>query len=185
MNLMQSLQEVNRIFEEWKANFAPKDLLFTDANVNALVEYVALHFGGIVSITNLDAALANLPNLKRAPKKTALEREVEFRTKELQRRQREAAENAKPFNHAKGVQQQADKAAHHKQQETARNAINTAIESYECYRGPGRRDFTLMDQRKTRLRATRDVNKNADQVKLYALIQKMILEFPDPNERSR
>jgi hypothetical protein len=182
---MQSPQEVNRIFEEWKANFAPKDLLFTDPNVNALVEHVKLHFGGIVSITNLNATVAALPTLERAPKKTAQQIEEDFRKRELHRRQREAAENAVPFNHAKGVQQQSDKAAHHKQQETARNAINTAIESYECYRGPGRRDFALMDQRKTRLRATRDVNKSADQVKLYALIQKMILEFPDPNERSR
>jgi hypothetical protein len=87
MNLNQSLQEVNRIFEEWKNNFAPKDLLLDgkqgEANVNALVEYVTLHFGKVVSITNLNAAVEALPTLARAPKKTALEREVEFRTKEL------------------------------------------------------------------------------------------------------
>src|SRR5580704_9274088 len=112
---MQSLLEVNRIFEEWKANFAPKDLLFNDPNVNALVEYVTLHFGKVVSITNLNAAVAALPTLARAPRKTAQEIEIEFRTKELQRRQREAAENAIPFNHAKGVQEQADKAALNKE----------------------------------------------------------------------
>jgi hypothetical protein len=183
--MSQSLQEVNRIFEEWKANFAPKDLLFTDTNVNALVEHVKLYFGGIVSITNLIATVDALPTLERAPKKTAQQIEEDFRKRELQRRQREAAENAVPFNHAKGVQQQADKDKRDKEAATIQSAINSAIDSYECYRGPNRVDLTLTESRKQKLRAYRDANKHRDQVKVLTEIRQTILNYPDPNERSR
>jgi hypothetical protein len=182
----QSLQEVNRIFEEWTNNFAPKDLLQTPENINALVEYVTLHFGKVVSITNLDAALAALPSLARAPKKTALEREVEFRTKELQRRQREAAENAVPFNHAEKVQEQAAKATLDKEAAAIQSLIKSAIDSYECYRGPNRVDITGTDSRKKSLWAYHAANKHRrDQKKVLAEIRTTILNFPDPNERSR
>lgn len=65
------------------------------------------------------------------------------------------------------------------------SAINSAIESYECYRGPNRVDHTLTDSRKTKLSAYRDANKNRDQVKVLAEIRQMILDFPERNERSR
>jgi hypothetical protein len=183
--MSQSLQEVNRIFEEWKANFAPKDLLFTDANVNALVEHVKLHFGGIVSITNLNATVAALPSLQRAPKKTALEIETEFRTKELQRRQREAAENAVPFNHAKAVKAETDKAAYDKEQALAANSIEAAILGYQCTKGPNRLDYSLIEQRQGKLRGIVASNVGMDRVKLLGIIRQTILNYPDTNERSR
>lgn len=187
--MIQSIQEVNRIFQEWKENFAPKDLLLegeqAKPNVNALVEYIKLHFGSIVSITNLDAAVENLPNLEYAPKKTALEREVDFRTKELQRRQREAAENSVPFNHAKGVQELADKAALDKEAAVIQSRIRSEIDSYECYRGPNRVDITLSVSRKNELRAYHNANKHRDQKKVLSEIQKVKMDFPDANERSQ
>jgi hypothetical protein len=188
--MQQSPHEVNRIFEEWKSNFAPKDVLLLDgepakSNVNALADYVALHFGGIVSITNLDAAVENLPNLKYKPKKTALEIETEFRTKELQRRQREAAENAVPFNHAKAVKAETDKATHDKEQALAANSIEAAILGYQCTKGPNRLDYSLMEQRQGKLRGIVAANPRMDRIKLLALIRQTILNFPDMNERSR
>jgi hypothetical protein len=182
---MQSLQEVNRIFEEWTNNFAPKDLLQTPENINALVEYLTLHFGKVVSITNLNAAVAALPHLARAPKKTALEIEVEFRTKELQRRQREAAENAVPFNHAKVVKAETDKAAHDKEQALAANSIEAAILGYQCTKGPNRLDYSLMEQRQGKLRGIVAANVGMDRVKLLGIIRQTILNNPDTNERSR
>ncbi len=192
MNLNQSLQEVNRIFEEWKNNFVPKDLLLegeqAKPNVNALVEYVALHFGGIVSITNLDAALAALrPNLQYAPKKSQEQLSAEFRAKEMKRRLAEEAAN-KVDAVARINKANEDKKAKDKKEQDqamARNTIEAVISGYQCYRGPNRVDYALTEQRQKYLRGIVAANLNADQIKVLALIRRKILEFPEPNERSR
>ncbi len=188
MNAMiQTYQEAERVFTEWITNYAPKDLIHSDHNQALLAEHIRLHFGGLVSITNLNAAVAAMPELQRTPKKSADQIETEFRARELQRRQREAIENSVDWMEAnkQKTDKDAKKKEFDKQQEIARNAINTAIESYECYRGPGRRDYSLMDKRKDYLRALAKTNAKADQVKLLDLIRKKILEFPEPNERMR
>ena len=184
MQTYQSLREVDRIFAEWKDNFAPKDLLFTNANVDALVAYTALHFGGIVSITNLDAALANLPNLERAPKKTALEIDAEFRKREFKRVQKEAAENVKPFDQTALIQKEADKKASDKEVAMIQSQIKSAIESYECYRA-GRTDFTTTASRKKELWAYHAANTRRDQKKVLVEIRQMVVDFPNRDERSK
>jgi hypothetical protein len=83
------------------------------------------------------------------------------------------------------VQEQADKDKREKEAAAVQSAINSAIESYECYRGPNRVDLTLTESRKQKLRAYRDANKHRDQVKVLTEIRQTILNYPDPNERSR
>jgi hypothetical protein len=46
-------------------------------------------------------------------------------------------------------------------------------------------DLTLTESRKQKLRAYRDANKHRDQVKVLTEIRQTILNYPDPNERSR
>jgi hypothetical protein len=191
----QSIQEVNRIFEEWKANYAPKDLLLDGENgtfnINALVDYLVLHFARVASITNLDAACANLPNLKYKPKKTALELreealkyELEFRAKELKRIKREELENSIPFDRSALIQQEADKKAQDKDAAMVQSQIKSLIESYECYRA-GRVDFTTTASRKKELRAYHAANKHRDQKQVLVEIRKMIVDFPNRDERSK
>lgn len=187
----QTLQQVEHIYREWIANHAPKDLYLDSAahgkpaseNIAALSNYVQLYYGGIVSITALNAAVAALSDLNRKPKMTA----AEFESIELRRRQREAQENSVDWKEKNKsiTDAQIAKKENDKQQEIARNAINTAIESYECYRGPGRRDYGEMNKRKTQLRTYRDANKHRDQKIVLDEVRTMILNFPDPNERMR
>jgi hypothetical protein len=96
--LQQTYQEAERVFVEWVTNYAPKDLIRSDFNSRLLADYVSLHFGGLTSITNLNAAAANIPNLQRLPKKSAAEI-AEGIIKEQRAKEREDAKRGEAKMH--------------------------------------------------------------------------------------
>ena len=94
----QSIQEANRVFEEWLTNYAPEDLVHSDSNGTLIADYLRLHFASVVSVTNLNAAVANIPNLERLPKKSAQELAAEV-LKAQRKKDREDAKHLEAKMH--------------------------------------------------------------------------------------
>jgi hypothetical protein len=134
---MQSHQEKERVFIEWLTNYAPKDLIHSESNEILIADYLRLHFASVVSVTNLNAAVANIPNLERLPQKSAQELAVEVlkaqRKKEEEDAKRgeakmrkdylDSLESHKPLEERPGKKKELDDQA-----EVAK--INKEIDSY-------------------------------------------------------
>jgi len=153
--MLQSKEEVLRIFDEWGRNFAPANIILNEKNAKLLAEYVLSKYG-LVSISYLtEAANALASQLDRVPEakpKTQEEIAAEFQAKELKRIERERAENAKPFDHGRKVQESVDAKEAAKRQATAQAQIDHLVHSYSVNAGPGRIDHAKSDAGRAALR---------------------------------
>jgi len=160
--LVQSKEEIFRIFDEWGRHYAPPNFIQNEKNAALLADYVFETYG-IVSITYLTKAVAALGNRldyqPEPPKKTAKQIAAEFEAKELVRIQREQIENSKPFDMSQKIaaQQKADEEA--KRQATAQAQIDNIIHNFSVNAGPGRIDHTRSDAGRSALRGIR-INRN-------------------------
>jgi hypothetical protein len=180
--MSQTSQEAFRVFQEWYSAFAPQGLLPSEENVKALADYIRLHFGGVVSVTGLNEAVAAIPNLEYQAQKSPAELAAEFEAKEAQRILREAAENRVDWKEKtkKTIDAQKAKQEAEDKQAVAKTAINTAISSYSANRtsGPGI-DYALTQKRQNYLLTlVAQQPVNVDQIKLLAIIKQKIMEWP-------
>src|SRR6266852_1426491 len=130
---VQSNDEALRIFDEWSRLFAPPNLILNEKNGLLLADYVLKTYG-ICSISYLteaaNALASQLDLVPEPPKKTQEQLAAEFQAREYARIQREAAENAKPFEHEKRVQESVAVKEEEKRQKTAQAQIDHLIHSY-------------------------------------------------------
>jgi len=152
---VQSNDEALRIFDEWSRLFAPPNLILNEKNGLLLADYVFKTYG-IFSISYLteaaNALASQLDLVPEPPKKTQEQLAAEFQAREYARIQREAAENAKPFDHGKKVQESLDAKEAAKLQATAQSQIDYLIHNYSVNAGPGRIDHGKSDSNRAILR---------------------------------
>ncbi len=153
---VQSNDEALRIFDEWSRLFAPPNLILNEKNGLLLADYVLKTYG-IFSISYLteaaNALASQLDLVPEPPKKTQEQLAAEFQAREYARIQREAAENAKPFDHGKKVQESLDAKEAAKLQATAQSQIDHLIHNYSVNAStPGRIDHGKSDSNRAILR---------------------------------
>jgi hypothetical protein len=152
--MFQSNEEIFRVFVDWFENVAPKNLIQNDHNGRVLSEYVVSR--GLVSVGTLNAAVEALGNQLQytlAPRqKTQEEIAADFQAREFARIQREAAENAKPFDHGKKIQESVAAKEEAKRQQAAQSQIDFIIHNYSVNAGPGRIDHGKSDSGRAILR---------------------------------
>jgi hypothetical protein len=159
---MQSIQEKTRVFEEWLTNYAPKDLVHNDSNQILIADYLRLHFASVVSVTNLNAAVAHIPNLERLPQKSAQELAADIlkdqRAKDIENAKRGEAKMHKDYldsleGHKPSTERPGAKKILDDQEDIAKvnKEINSYINRYTCNNRIGI-DYAATDTRRAELR---------------------------------
>lgn len=161
--LVQSKDEIIRIFDEWGRQYAPSNLIQSEKNATLLADYVLKTYG-IVSITYLSEAMNALaPQLDWIPQpkpKTQEELAREFEAREFQRIQKEKADNEKGFEHNQKMAVEARKAQEARRQEAAQNSIEELIGNYSVNAGPGRIDHAKSEAGRKTLRGIKVKGKD-------------------------
>jgi hypothetical protein len=183
MQIVQTKEEVIRLFDEYGRGFAPSDLVLNSQNAKAMLDY-ALGKYGLVSISYLIEAERTLGlQLQREKQPTPEEQAVE-QAKRLEAKMREDYRKSiapQPSFEQRVKAEQAKKAAEDaaKQQEQAESAIKSAIDSYECYKGPNRVDWLRTNQLRADLRNIEvRINGKRDAVRTLEKVREAISNMP-------
>jgi hypothetical protein len=153
---VQSIDEINRVYADWEANYKPSNLVNSDANIKLVADYIATQFGGITSVSNLCAAVVALNGqLSKIKGPTPEEQMRAYEARETKRRLQEAADNAKPRDWGKA--DESNKAAKLKAKafEEATNTINALILNFTVNGRPGEIDYAATQCAQEALREIR------------------------------
>ncbi len=186
----QSDDELIRVMDEWVRNFFPPNVVKNERNVTLIGDRCIQKYG-LVSISGLTEAAhelgaANLELIPTPPQPKELTQEEKaaiFQAKELKRIQKEQLENSIPFEERAAVakekvRKEAEKEA--KRQADSKDALNSEIMSYECYRGPNARDWSAIEMVIADLkRVAVRTNGKVDFVRTLALVRQVKSELPD------
>lgn len=114
-----------------------------------------------------------------APKKSLDEIDAEFRAKEIARIQREKIENSKPFSQTEAINKEKEKEAIAKLEASAAEQINSHIQAYECYSGPGRRDWAAMSTVTEAITKWVSANPKSSRVFMLQVVKEALSQLPD------
>ena len=186
MQIVQTQDEVLRLFDEWGMHYAPSNVIQNEKNAKLLADYVFKTYG-LMSITYLSlavSALASQLDLVPEPKQlTPEEKAAIFQKREFARIQKEQLENSKPFSErvkAENAKRLAEEET--KRQADAKGALAIAISGYQCYKTNGSGvDYTTTELMQKELSAvvSRSPNGQRDYVRNLVAVRQIIQELPD------
>jgi hypothetical protein len=187
---MQTDVEVRHVADEWVRNFQPTvapRLILNAVNFGKLSQY-CLERKGYISISYLTESYQELAavgqlELTPAPKVlTPAEQAAIHQAKELKRIQKEQLENSEAafFERAKAAETAKNLEKEAKRQDDAKEALNSEIMSFECYKGPNARDWSTIETVISDLkRIVVRVQGKQDFVRTLALVKQVKSELPD------
>jgi hypothetical protein len=183
----QSDDELVRVMAEWVGNFFPPNVVKNERNVT-LIGDCCVAKSGIVSIIGLTEAaheLADMGQLELTPAPKVLtpaEQAAIHQAKELKRIQKEQLENSEAafFERAKAAETAKNVEKEAKRQADTKEALNSEIMSFECYKGPNARDWSTIETVISELkRIVARVQGKQDFVRTLALVKQVKSELPD------
>ena len=155
--MIQSAEEIRRVFTDFFENVAPANLIQNEANAMRLAEYVRDQRHGLVSIGNLKAGLAALQEqleFVQEKSKAEIQKERDDRNNRKQRQQ--AFDSAHQNSHQKaGEERRQDHLAEAEQKRRAQvqSKISGIINSYVVGHPSGGIQYARMQEGQEKLRA--------------------------------
>jgi hypothetical protein len=160
--LQQSHGEITRVFIDWKNFHAPKNLIDDEQTASLLVDYIVQNYGGNVSFTALNAAVAALGNQVLTPEPTPAEKAAADAVKAEARMRRDYLDSKKPqgFDHAAAEKEKAQATVVKKAQQEAEikrieSRITSEINEYLATTPYGV-DYSQTESNREKLRRVRD-----------------------------
>lgn len=181
MQVIQTQEEVLRLFDEYGRGFAPPDFIQNEQNAKALLNYVLEKYG-IVSISYLIEAEKTLgARLQRVKQPTPAEKAAADAKRWQAKMQRDYLDSIKPqkddFQERLKAKQAAEARA--KEQAEAEATIKLEIAGYLCNAGPGRVDFAKTEMLRDQLRQIEVcVNGKRDAVRTLAKVREALSNMP-------
>jgi hypothetical protein len=183
MRIVQTQDEVLRLFDEYGRGLAPSDLIQNEQNAKTLFDYVLEKYG-LVSISYLIEAEQTLgTKLQRMKEPTPAELRDAAAKKEQERMLRDFRESIKPQpsweERMKLEKAQSEAKAEEKRQQDAQREINRLIDNYTINLGPGRLDISRAEYFKDQLRQIK-IKKNGkyDAVPTLQKVRKALSKMP-------
>lgn len=182
--MVQSLDEVLRLVDEWFRIYKPENVIKNNKNATLLVEACLDKFN-LISISYLtDTAEAIADKLDLTPPPPPPKTAEELAQDEIARQHRDYMESIKPqpADFHERVKQAEVKEKNAKAQENAKGELALAISGYQCYRVNGAGiDYTATEMAQKELSAvvTRDASGKRDYIRNLAVVRQIIQELPD------
>jgi hypothetical protein len=183
--IVQSLDEVLRLVDEWFRVYKPENVVTNKKNATLLVDTCLTKFGliSISYLTETAEAIAGQLDLTPAPVAKTSE---QLAADEIARQHRDYMESIKPqpdfHERAKQVQDKAQAEKNAKVQEDAMGQLAVAISGYQCYRiNAGGIDYSATElvQKELSTVVSRSPNGQRDYVRTLAVVRQIIQELPD------
>jgi hypothetical protein len=181
--MIQTIDEVRRIADDWGRNLAPADIVQNGKNAQMLVDYCLAQFGVVTAggLTKAYNALRDKLDLVPAPPAPKVKTAEELAQEEILRQNRDYLDSLKPqpdFSaKMREVQRKKDEEKATKAQADAKGQLAVAISGYQCYRSNGGGiDYTATEMVQKELRGVRVGN---DFVRTLAVVRQIIQELPD------
>jgi hypothetical protein len=183
--MIQTIDEVRRMADDWGRNFAPADMLQNEKNAQLLVDYCLAQFGVVTvgGLTHAYNALRAKLDLVPAPPAPKVKTADELAAEENMGMHRDYLRSVAPQEsfEAKVARDKQKRLAAEavKAQTDAKGELAVAIAGYQCYRLNGAGiDYTATEIMQTELRGVRFGN-GKDFVRTLAVVRQIIQELPD------